>query len=157
DGHHLHQHEPLPPASGGQTKRPAIPALLSGGERRAYALGIPEGAVAASSDENGGSDPMNEVTVRVPAKPELVQVLRSVIASVAARAEFSYDEIEDLRLAVDEATASLLSHRTPGAAITMRIDDLQGGLEILVSIDGEPTSWPPTGSGPALAGQILTA
>ena len=55
-----------------------------------------------------------EVKVRVPASGEFLQVLRNVVAALAARAGCSVDVLADLRLAVDEAALRLL-HDVPGA------------------------------------------
>lgn len=43
------------------------------------------------------------VELRIPAKPEYVGVARLAILGVASRMRFSYDEVEDVRLAVGEA------------------------------------------------------
>jgi serine/threonine-protein kinase RsbW len=43
------------------------------------------------------------VELRIPAKPEYVGVARLAILGVASRMRFSYDEVEDIRLAVGEA------------------------------------------------------
>ncbi len=53
----------------------------------------------------------------VPADGSYLAVLRTATAGLAARLQFTLDEIEDLRIAVDEACAMLLACRppTPGA------------------------------------------
>ena len=43
------------------------------------------------------------VELRIPAEPEYVGVARLAILGVASRMRFSYDEVEDIRLAVGEA------------------------------------------------------
>lgn len=43
------------------------------------------------------------VELRIPSKPEFVGVARLAILGVASRMPFSYDEVEDIRLAVGEA------------------------------------------------------
>ena len=50
---------------------------------------------------NGGSPAC--VELRIPCKPEFVGVARLAILGVASRMKFSYDEVEDVRLAVGEA------------------------------------------------------
>jgi len=100
---------------------------------------------------------MADVSVTVPARADYVHVLRSVIASIAARAEFTYDEIDDLRLAVDEACAPLIA--VSGAAtLTLKTRSLDGGgLEILASIDALGAAWPPPGAERTLMWQVLSA
>ena len=56
----------------------------------------------------------------MPADPAYISVLRTVTASLAARRDFTIDEIDDLRIAVDEASALLLPHATAGAALGRR-------------------------------------
>ena len=55
-----------------------------------------------------GSD---AVDLAVPADPAYVAVVRSATAGLAARLALSVDEIEDLRIAVDEACSLLLAGR----------------------------------------------
>ena len=43
------------------------------------------------------------VEVRLPAAGAYLSVLRTATAGLAARLDFTLDEIEDLRIAVDEA------------------------------------------------------
>lgn len=47
--------------------------------------------------------PLAEVILTIPSRPEYVGVARLAILGVASRMRFSYDEVEDIRLAVGEA------------------------------------------------------
>lgn len=47
--------------------------------------------------------PLAEVQLSIPSRPEYVGVARLAILGVASRMRFSYDEVEDIRLAVGEA------------------------------------------------------
>jgi serine/threonine-protein kinase RsbW len=53
----------------------------------------------------------------VPASTAFVAVLRSVTAGLAARCDLTLDEIEDLRIAVDEASALLVPLAAPDAEL----------------------------------------
>ena len=53
------------------------------------------------------------VLLTVPADGGYLGVLRTATAGLAARLQFALDEIEDLRIAVDEACAMLLADRHP--------------------------------------------
>jgi serine/threonine-protein kinase RsbW len=53
---------------------------------------------------NGDSSARVELVI--PCKPEFVGVARLAILGVASRMRFSYDEVEDVRLAVGEACTS---------------------------------------------------
>jgi len=59
----------------------------------------------------------DQVIVRMPAEGAYLSVLRTATAGLAARLDFTLDEIEDLRIAVDEACAMLLSQAVPGASL----------------------------------------
>jgi len=101
---------------------------------------------------------MSDVNVKVPARPNFVHIFRSVIASIAASADFTYDEIDDLRLAVDEACAQLLVVGGDATTLSMLIRNLDGGgVEILTSIDAEGAPWPPAGAEHTLTWQVLSA
>ena len=52
----------------------------------------------------------------MPADGAYLSVLRTATAGLAARLDFTLDDIEDLRIAVDEACAMLLARRSPAAA-----------------------------------------
>ncbi|MBK6871610.1 MAG: hypothetical protein IPJ14_01870 [Kineosporiaceae bacterium] len=55
------------------------------------------------------------VDLRVPADPAYLAVIRTATAGLAARLDLTLDEIEDMRIAVDEACVLLLSDRVePG-------------------------------------------
>ncbi|GAA2902885.1 anti-sigma regulatory factor [Streptosporangium fragile] len=58
------------------------------------------------------------VSVRLPAASAYLSVLRTATAALAVRLDFTLDEIEDLRIAVDEACAMLLTEAVPGTDLT---------------------------------------
>jgi serine/threonine-protein kinase RsbW len=57
------------------------------------------------------------VELTIPGKPEYVGVARLAILGVASRMRFSYDEVEDIRLAVGEACTTAIE-RANSAQIT---------------------------------------
>jgi len=61
------------------------------------------------------SQPEAIVELSIPSRPEYVGVARLAILGVASRMRFSYDEVEDIRLAVGEACTSVLD-RVEGQA-----------------------------------------
>jgi len=69
------------------------------------------GAVAADRETR------DRVRVSMPAEGAYLSVLRTATAGLAARLDFTLDEIEDLRIAVDEACAMLLSQAIPGTSL----------------------------------------
>jgi len=97
--------------------------------------------------------PSDAVTVAVPARAAHLHILRTVVASVAARHRLSLDAIEDLRIAVDEACAQLLG--AGGTTITARLQGVADGIEVLCSSDAPADGWPPEGFDRGLAAQVL--
>jgi serine/threonine-protein kinase RsbW len=98
----------------------------------------------------------SEVTVSIPARPDFLHVLRTVIASVAARMDLPYDAIEDLRLATDEACAQLLGVATRATSLTLHIKPSDDSVEILATVDTECTAWPPADPEDTWSWQILS-
>jgi serine/threonine-protein kinase RsbW len=99
-----------------------------------------------------------DVTVTVPAAPEFVRVIRSVAASVGAAMDLTYDRIEDLRLAVDEACAQLLELPGDDAVLTVRVTPTETGVRVLACTDAPASAatWPPSGFEEGLAWTVLT-
>jgi serine/threonine-protein kinase RsbW len=89
----------------------------------------------------------------MPAEGAYLSVLRTATAGLAARLDFTLDEIEDLRIAVDEACAQLLALH--GSGITIRITRTAEGVEVLCTTDGVVPIWPPEGIEHTLAAQVL--
>ena len=48
---------------------------------------------------------METVAIKIPASPVYLQVVRLVAAGLASRLKFTLDDIEDLKIAVDEMSA----------------------------------------------------
>lgn len=72
-----------------------------------------------------------EVRLEVPAAPEFLRVARMMTAGVASRLDFTYDEVEDLRIAIDELCFSLVGRRGRPGTIALRFVMLPDGLEIV--------------------------
>jgi serine/threonine-protein kinase RsbW len=77
---------------------------------------------------------MSEVEVRAPADVAYVSTLRLTAAGLAARCDLTVDDIEDLRLAVDEACALLLPLALPASTLTARFTVAPGRLEVHASV-----------------------
>jgi serine/threonine-protein kinase RsbW len=50
---------------------------------------------------------LDTVSIRIPASPAYLQVVRLIAAGLGSRLGFTIDEIEDLKIAVDELSAYL--------------------------------------------------
>jgi serine/threonine-protein kinase RsbW len=80
------------------------------------------------------SDVRDVVTVRLPADSAYLSVLRTATAGLAARLDFNLDEIEDLRIAIDEACAMLLAQAVPGTDLTCEFELNDDTMSISVSV-----------------------
>jgi serine/threonine-protein kinase RsbW len=81
------------------------------------------------------------VSAEVPATPEFVQVLRNVAAGVAARLDMPIDQIEDVRLAVTEAS-SLLLDEADATSLRMTLGRDGDVLAVTLTTDGRVDPWP---------------
>jgi serine/threonine-protein kinase RsbW len=99
------------------------------------------------------SPSVDVVRITVPARAEFLHVVRTVVGSVAARHDLTIDAIEDLRIAVDEACAQLLTVR--GGHVTVAISGTAEGVETVCSTDADVAMWPPEGVQHSLATQVL--
>jgi serine/threonine-protein kinase RsbW len=50
---------------------------------------------------------MESISINIPASPEYLKVVRLIVAGLASRLGFTIDDIEDLKIAVDELSAYL--------------------------------------------------
>jgi serine/threonine-protein kinase RsbW len=97
------------------------------------------------------------ITVSVPAQAGSLGVLRAVVASVAARLDFPVEDIEDLRLAVDEACGHLLGVNPRPTSIHLRLTLSGRRLDILAWADASVADWPPADQGGSITWQVLSA
>lgn len=61
-----------------------------------------------------------EVRLEVPAAPEFLRISRIMAAGVASRVGFTLDEVEDLRIAIDEVCFSMVGARGRTGTISLR-------------------------------------
>ena len=83
------------------------------------------------------------VVLRLPAAGAYLSVLRTATASLASRLDFTIDDIEDLRIAVDEACAMLLAQAMAGADLECRFELTEDAIDVAVSVltlDGQEPS-----------------
>ncbi len=71
------------------------------------------------------------VTLRVPANSAFVVLIRAAVSAMCARLDFTIDRIEDVKLAVDEAAALLLSDAPEGTDLDVRFTpDAPDGIRV---------------------------
>jgi serine/threonine-protein kinase RsbW len=96
-----------------------------------------------TQEDTGATLQADMVTIKLPAAGAYLSVLRTATAGLAARLDFTLDEIEDLRIAVDEACAMLLAQAVPGADLdctfTLNGDSIRVSVSVL-TLDGQQPS-----------------
>jgi serine/threonine-protein kinase RsbW len=70
------------------------------------------------------------VSLTVPARPEYLRLVRLAAADTGARAELSIEEIDDLRIAVDELSYALIGDDPLDETLTLRYVASPGVVEI---------------------------
>ena len=99
---------------------------------------------------------LDPVLVTVPAAPGFVHVLRTVVASVAARLDLAIDGVEEMRIAIDEAASLLLHLHAPATTLRAEITADPGGLTIRLASDAAVTEWPPPGTEEAWPWRVIS-
>jgi serine/threonine-protein kinase RsbW len=74
------------------------------------------------------------VTVRVPATAGHLALLRTAVGGFAARDHLTIDQIDDLRMAVEEAAVQLLRHAR-GERIDLDVCKTSTGIEVRLHAD----------------------
>jgi serine/threonine-protein kinase RsbW len=73
----------------------------------------------------------DEVRLAVPAMPEYLRLARVTAAGLASRLGFSFDQVEDLRLAIDELCFSLTGSQGRSGMVHVTFVMNEEGLEVL--------------------------
>jgi serine/threonine-protein kinase RsbW len=98
------------------------------------------GAAAPGRPEN--TEP-NEIRLVIPATAEYVRLARLTVAGLASRMGFTFDEVEDLRIAVDELHHCLLGSSGSEATLTLTCAIRPEGLEVEGVASFGPDGAPP--------------
>jgi serine/threonine-protein kinase RsbW len=101
----------------------------------------------------GPTDERADVELRLPADSAYVSVLRTTSAGLAARLDFTLDDIEDLRMAVGEASALVLPSAEEGSDLTCRFYLQPGRLTVVVHVESSTATAPDPDN---FAWQVLT-
>jgi serine/threonine-protein kinase RsbW len=101
---------------------------------------VTDDAGAATAARTAQGDDV--VELRLPADGAYLSVLRTATAGLAARLDFTLDEIEDLRIAVDEACALLLPDAVPDAELTCLFSLAAEALSVTVSVPSRTGRMP---------------
>lgn len=97
----------------------------------------------------------DQVELILPCRPEYVGVARLAVLGIASRMPFSYDEVEDVRLAVGEACTHAVERAGETAAsihITSRISPSQLVIDVEDSVPEGNTAAPDAVDDPGVEG-----
>ena len=94
-----------------------------------------------------------DVELRLPADSAYASVLRTTTAGLAARLDFTIDDIEDLRIAVGEANAMVLEHAAEGSDLVCTFHLAPGRLVVAVTVSTQSEPVPDLDS---FAWQVLS-
>lgn len=85
------------------------------------------------------SEVLDYIEMKLPAKAEYVGVVRLTISGLASRLGYSYDAIEDLKIAVAEAATNVVEHAYKDTVGLMGIGCrvFRDKMEIIVSDSGQ--------------------
>jgi serine/threonine-protein kinase RsbW len=95
-----------------------------------------------------------DAELRLPAETAYVSVLRMTTAGIAARLDFTLDDIEDLRIAVGEACALVLDGADPDGSLQASYLVGDDELTVQIAADGAAAVEPDRDS---FAWQVLSA
>ncbi|WP_275899684.1 anti-sigma B factor RsbW [Bacillus piscicola] len=81
---------------------------------------------------------LDYIEMKVPAKAEYVGVVRLTVSGVANRSGYSYDDIEDMKIAVAEACTNVVDHAyQDNGQMAVVCNIYEDRLEIIVSDNGQ--------------------
>jgi hypothetical protein len=86
----------------------------------------------------------DQVTLSVPARPEMWSIVRMTASVLAARLELTFEEVEDLRLAVTELCSSCAVGATLDATCEARFEISSDRFELHLDISPVEESPSPT-------------
>jgi serine/threonine-protein kinase RsbW len=132
---------------------PTMPAQATGSGPPAESTGTGPALDGTVAVRPGSGEDL--VLLTLPASSIYLSVLRTATAGLAARLQFTLDEIEDLRIAVDEACAMLLAgEELPEAELYCRFTLSRDAIAVTVTLPGVRREQPPRNT---FAWQVLTA
>ncbi|MBP2370546.1 ATP-binding protein [Pseudonocardia parietis] len=100
----------------------------------------------ASAPAGDGVPGAASVEIRTAARPALIPTVRAVASDLAARADFDLDAISDLRMAVDEACATLVGLAAPGSSLRCTFDVHDERIDVAAQVHTGSDATLPTDS-----------
>lgn len=90
--------------------------------------------------------PYDYVEIRVPAKAQYIGVARLTISGLASRLGFTYDEIEDLKIASSEAVTNAVQHayEDEEGEVVVGCALFEDKIEIMIADNGQSFDYEET-------------
>jgi serine/threonine-protein kinase RsbW len=82
--------------------------------------------------------PTDTITLTVPASAEYARTVRMTAAAIVARMPFTYDEVEDVRMAAEEAFIYAVDTLPEDADVTFKFTLGGSAIEMNVTLGGTP-------------------
>jgi anti-sigma regulatory factor (Ser/Thr protein kinase) len=73
---------------------------------------------------------VDTISIKIPASPEYLKVVRLIVSGLASRLKFTIDDIEDLKIAVDELSAYLTGAQGREGTLDIAFDVHEDRIEI---------------------------
>ena len=102
-------------------------------------IGLEDGTQTQMADHTASA--RADVELRLPAQGAYAAVVRTTAAGLAARLDFTIDDIEDLRIAIGEATALAIPEADPGTDLVASF--FFGAGSLTVTLESEAMNDPP--------------
>ncbi|MES5397499.1 anti-sigma B factor RsbW [Bacillus amyloliquefaciens] len=86
------------------------------------------------------STSVDYIEMKIPAEPEYVGIVRLTLSGVASRMGYTYDDIEDLKIAVSEACTNAVQHAYKDESkgeVSVRFGVFEDRLEVIVADQGD--------------------
>ncbi|KUP04456.1 serine/threonine protein kinase [Bacillus coahuilensis m2-6] len=90
---------------------------------------------------------LDYIEMKVPAKAEFIGVIRLTLSGIASRMGFTYDSIEDIKIAASEAVTNAVQHAYQSEAsgeITIGFGMFMDRLEVMIADQGKSFNFQKT-------------
>lgn len=84
------------------------------------------------------------IEMKIPAKPDFIGVIRLTLSGIASRMGFTYEEIEDLKIATSEACTNAVQHaykEQDHGQVKISFGLYEDRLEVMVSDSGKSCNF----------------
>ena len=83
---------------------------------------------------------MDYIEMKIPAKPDYIGVIRLTLSGIANRMGYTYEEIEDIKIAISEACTNAVQHaysKDENGEVIVGFDVYEDKLELMVVDNGK--------------------